>query len=110
MSNGANAKPMIVESRAAFVASLLSPFVRVSGGPDLDQGYQKLSRDTNIAPLFIVSDYRSGTTLFSELLARTRRINYVKLQHVLNRNRLLHDRVMGLEISERGRINSDFSG
>ena len=51
--------------------------------PSLDQPYLDQLTQTDLQPIFILGDHRSGTTLLYQTLASTHCFNVVKAYHVI---------------------------
>jgi hypothetical protein len=59
-------------------------------GP-LDAPYMHMLDDTDVCPIFVMGDHRTGTTILYTLLGATGCFNTLTVYHVLNRHELLHN-------------------
>ena len=62
-----------------------------------DDQYMDRLASVEFRPVFLVADHRSGTTMASELFARTKCFNYVNAYHVMHEDRLLANHIEGVE-------------
>lgn len=74
-----------------------------------DASYLDKIKGTRFAPLFILGDHRSGTTLLYKILAETRCFNIVTAYHVIKYDEVLHNYVEGREGTARGELAETFA-
>lgn len=66
-----------------------------------DRDHLGLLDDVDFRPVFVLGNHRSGTTLLYQLLTATRRFHAVTAYHVIEGDRLLHNRLAGREDEAR---------
>ena len=77
--------------------------------PSLDQPYLDQLTQTDLQPIFILGDHRSGTTLLYQTLASTHCFNVVKAYHVIKYDEILHNYFNHVEEKKLQELQTEFT-
>lgn len=70
-----------------------------------DQKYLNKIKDISFKPIFIIGQHRSGTSILYKILDKTNQFNTVKLYHILEYKKLLHNHIKKQEKQSIKKIN-----